>query len=293
MLDLKAETYLCVCNEMNFTRAAAALNITQPAVTQQIHALEEYYGVPLFEFEGKKFHLTRYGELIRDSLTSMRNNDKYLRERIGIMKSRHDFINMGATLTVGEYMMSDYLASYLTSHPSADISMSVANTSSLLARLDEGTIDFAVLEGNYSGPDYEHRLIFEANFIGICAADFSLPGRRLKLSDLTDTRLILREPGSGTRDILEAALEADRLSVNEFANITTIGDMRAIIELVSKGCGITFLYERAVSPLIKAGRLKRLPVKGFPLRHEISAVWRRDNLQGKYIEKVIDELVKA
>ena len=291
MLDLKTETYLCVCREMNFTRAAEALNITQPAVTQQIHALEEYYGVPLFEFEGKKFHMTEYGLMIRDSLISMQNNERYLRERLNVMKSRHELINMGATLTVGEYMMSDCLASYLASHPSADVSMQVANTSTLLSRLDDGTIDFAVLEGNYSRSEYKHRLVFNEDFIGICSADCSLAGRSLCLSDLSDTRLILREPGSGTRDILEEALDSAGVSINDFSNVTTIGDMRAIIALVIKNCGITFLYERAVSPLLKAGQIKRLSINGFPIRHEISAVWRSDNLQGKYIEGLIDELI--
>lgn len=310
MLDQKAETFLCVCNEMNFTKAAAVLHITQPAVTQQIHALEEYYGVPLFSFSGKKFVLTVYGEMIRSSLSSMHSNGKYLCEHILAVKDRREIINMGATLTVSEYMMSDYLSSYLCAHPSADISMATANTGELLTRLDKGQIDFAVLEGNYSGSLYSHRCIINADFIGIISGDpkYALPAQTaasqslsrkvrsdsmLSLSDLTDTRLLLREPGSGTRDIFENALSAAGLSVGDFSYVTAIGDMRAIIELVKSGCGITFLYERAVRDMLRDGCIRKLPVQGFPIKHEISAVWRKDNLQGKYIEGLIGELFSA
>ncbi len=290
MNDPRSETFLCVCEEMNFTRAAGKMNVTQPAVTQQIHSLEEYYGVPLFRFTGKRFCLTEYGELIRASLMSARNNERYLIERLEIMKSKHEFVNMGATLTVGEYMMTDFIAPYLKKHSSADISMCVENTSKLLEELDAGNIDFAVLEGNYSKSGYEHRLLFNCEFIGIASEAVIDTSPAYRLNDITGTRLLLREKGSGTRDIFEKALLPEQLSLHDFDNITTVGSMHAIIELAVRGCGITFLYKRAVKELLASGDVRQLNISGFPLDHEISAVWRKDNQQSRYIDSLVDEL---
>ncbi len=292
MLDMKAITYIAVCEEMNFTRAAERLNITQPAVTQQIHALEEYYGVPLFEFTGKKFRLTQYGALIYEELKGMRNSDTFLKERISDLKNRRAVVNMGATLTVGEFMMTDHIASYLRRHADADVSMKVANTQDLLEMLDNGEIDLAVLEGNFRKSDYRHMLISEEEFAGICAPDSEVPRRECGLGDLTGSRLILREKGSGTRDIFEEQLEKYDMSVSDFNGVTTIGNMRAVIELVRSGCGITFLYVDAVKELLKNKELRRIKVKGFPVRHEISAVWKKDILQDKYIRDVICDMFK-
>ena len=292
MLDMKAITYIAVCEEMNFTRAAERLNITQPAVTQQIHALEEYYGVPLFEFTGKKFRLTQYGTLIYEELKGMRNSDTFLKERISDLKNRRAVVNMGATLTVGEFMMTDHIASYLRRHADADVSMKVANTQDLLGMLDDGEIDLAVLEGNFRKSDYRHMLISEEEFAGICAPDSEVPRRECGLGDLTGSRLILREKGSGTRDIFEEQLEKYDMSVSDFNGVTTIGNMRAVIELVRSGCGITFLYVDAVRELLKNKELRRIKVKGFPVRHEISAVWKKDILQDKYIRDVICDMFK-
>ena len=292
MLDMKAITYIAVCEEMNFTRAAERLNITQPAVTQQIHALEEYYGVPLFEFTGKKFRLTQYGALIYEELKGMRNSDTFLKERISDLKNRRAVVNMGATLTVGEFMMTDHIASYLRRHADADVSMKVANTQDLLGMLDDGEIDLAVLEGNFRKSDYRHMLISEEEFAGICAPDSEVPRSECGLGDLVGSRLILREKGSGTRDIFEEQLEKYDMSVSDFTGVTTIGNMRAVIELVRSGCGITFLYVDAVKEMLKNKELRRIKVKGFPVKHEISAVWKKDILQDKYIKDVICDTFK-
>lgn len=293
MLDSKALTFLTVCEEMNFTRAAACLHITQPAVTQQIHSLEEYYGVPLFEFSGKKFELTLYGRLVYEELRGIRNNDIYIKERILEIKDRHASVNMGATLTVGEYMMSGHIAEFLKKYPDADISMQVANTHELLRMLDDGEIDFAVLEGNYPRNAYRHLLISEEKYAGICAFDSPLgKSTGYSLAELKSQHLILREKGSGTRDIFEDILEENDMSVGDFAGVTVIGNMRAIIELVRSGCGISFLYTDAVKDMIREKKIRQIHVKGFPVLHEISAVWKNDNLQDRYLRDMIYSLFR-
>lgn len=290
MLDIKVETFLSVCQEMNYTKAAKKLNITQPAVSMHIKNLEDYYGVPLFAFEGKRFQLTKYGKLLYDSLLSMQNNEKYLKEQLRIIKNKSNIINMGATLTVGEFMIAKSISHYIKSHPEADVSVIVSNTKELLRKLDSGAIDFAILEGDFSKSSYFYETLFNLEFIPICSSKHSPWQVPLAMQNLTGERLIIREPGSGTRKILEVALEQYGLSIEDFKNVTMIGNMNAIIDLVADNCGITFLYKNAVTGMLSQKEVMEIPISDFHVTHEISIIWKKENMQNSYIRNLIHEL---
>jgi len=86
LMDFRINTFLEVCRQMNFTKAAKALNITQPAVSQHIQYLEDYYGVELFAFEGKKMSLTEAGKMLYQAATTIKHDDIFLKERINALK---------------------------------------------------------------------------------------------------------------------------------------------------------------------------------------------------------------
>ena len=158
MLDHRVLTFLTVCDELNFTRAAQKLHISQPAVSQHIQYIEEYYQVQAFRFQGKRIFLTEAGILLRDSLTSLYNNETYLKEQLMSITDLKYRVHFGATLTVGEFMIAEPLSHFLAAHPDSDLSVTVANTELLLQKLDAGEIDFAILEGNYPRHLYRHVL---------------------------------------------------------------------------------------------------------------------------------------
>ncbi len=132
MLDYRTLTFLTVCQEMNFTRAAKKLHISQPAVSQHMQYLEEYYGVKLFRFVGKSILLTDAGKLLKRSLTALHNNELYLKEQLAFLTDKKRTLHFGATLTVGEFMIARPLADFLKLHKDADVSVTVANTAQLL-----------------------------------------------------------------------------------------------------------------------------------------------------------------
>lgn len=278
MLDNRTETFLAVCQEMSFTKAAKLLHISQPAVSQHIQYLEEYYGTKLFRFEGKKIFLTEAGLLLQKSFASLRNNEIYLKEQLAMLESKRNTLCFGATLTVGEYMVSEPLIRYLGTHPGSNITVTVANTKELLKNLDDGQIDFALLEGDFPKASYRHRVYRYEQFIPVCSQKHSFPSTPKSLQDLTSETLIIREDGSGTRMIMEQALEDTGLSLGDFANVITVGNMNTIKELVTAGCGITFLYKTAVKKELKNGSLKEIKLASPGIRHEISIVWGKNNL---------------
>ena len=127
MLDFRMETFLAVCQCMNFTRASEKLNITQPAVSQHIRFLEKHYDTKLFRYEGKKLRLTRAGEILRSaSLTMMHDEISMLSEMQ--KPDGNEEVRFGATRTVGDVVMGEMLGRYLARYPDADIHMYVENT---------------------------------------------------------------------------------------------------------------------------------------------------------------------
>ena len=281
MLDFRMETFLAVCQCMNFTRASEKLIITQPAVSQHIRFLEKHYDTKLFRYEGKKLRLTRAGEILRSaSLTMMHDEISMLSEMQ--KPDGNEEVRFGATRTVGDVVMGEMLGRYLARYPDADIHMYVENTQELLKRLDEGKIDFALVEGFFKKNEYDFQKYSEEEYIAVCAPEYRFKRMPEQIEDLFGERLLLREEGSGTREVLERYLDSQNLSLGDFERRMEAGSLHTIKELAKAGCGVTFLYEVAVREELKNGTLIRIPLKDFIVSHEFAFIWRRGSI---YVDK--------
>lgn len=278
MFDVRINTFLTVCNYMNFTRAGEALHITQPAVSQHIHALERDYQVKLFEQKGKKLSLTRAGHLLRQAAVTMKQDDLRLRKQLSQLGRRQGKIIIGATRTSGEFVLPKDIARYLYTNPDTQIQLIIENTKELLKRLDEGEVHCAVIEGDFSTRDYDSLLYSRESFIAVCGFHYTFKEIPRYLADLFPERLILREKGSGTRGILERYLADQNLNIRDFHLTTEVSNVHAIKTLVEEGTGITFLYEVAVREEIQQKRLKKLELEDFHLTHDLRFIWRRGSL---------------
>lgn len=293
MLDFRMETFLTVCQCMNFTRASEKLNITQPAVSQHIHFLEKHYNTKLFRYEGKKLKLTGAGEILRNASLTMMHDEISIQNQMQKTEKEEE-IHFGATRTVGDVLMGRILERYLRRYPDAKICMIVDNTQELLRKLDEGIIDFALVEGFFQKNEYDCQKYSDENYIAVCAPDYVwgghndgdpdslrktvFSGRTVSVEKLFHERLLVREEGSGTREVLERCLDAQNLSIGDFDKVMEVGSLQTIRELTKAGCGITFLYETAVRDELKEGTLKRIPLKGFDITHEFNFIWRRGSI---------------
>lgn len=229
MLDFRVETFLTVCRTMNYTRAAEELNITQPAVSQHIAHLERDYGVPLFAYRKKKLQLTDAGALLRDALSTMAHDERLLRDRMrSSATGARVELSLGMTLTAGEYLVAAPLADYLRRHPELHVAVRSGGTSELLALLNAGEIDCAFVEGFFDKNAYAWDVFRTERLVCVCAADHEFAARPVRVEDLFDERLIVREPGSGTRAVLEHALAAQNLTVDGFAQASVVESLDVI-----------------------------------------------------------------
>lgn len=286
MLDFRIHTFLCVCKNMNYTKAAEELHITQPAVSQHIHYLENLYEAKLFDYNGKKLYLTDAGKALLQAASTVRHDTEVLKEQISALAQGHEILSFGATLTVGEFMMPEYLSAYIQDHPDVQIRMEVQNTNELLRLLRLGEIDFAIIEGYFPHMDFDFLPFSKQTFIGICGPDY--PKQGVELQDLIQERIILREPGSGSRDIFEHYLSSVHSQIDDFPNITVINNIHAIKQLVSANCGVSFLYEAAVKKELKEGSLCRLPLKDMNITHDISFIWNKGSVYKDQYRKYYD-----
>ncbi len=278
MLDFRHETFLTLCKIGNYTKTAEALHITQPAVSQHIKFLEEYYNCKLFTYEGKSLLLTDSGKLLLDFAMTMSADTKKMRHILSIQNAAKSYLTFGATLTLGEYIMPPILSNILTSYPHLHITMSVDNTEVLLEKLHDGKIDFALIEGFFDKTKYDGVIFSLEPFIAVCSKNSPLVGNNFNLTDLLNNRIILREKGSGTRDIFEHLLLKNNLTIDSFQLVCEIGNMGVIKQLVKNDYGITFLYRTAVEKELSDGELVALNIEGFPILHEFYFVFLKNSL---------------
>lgn len=281
MIDSRIHTFLEVCRTMNYTRAAENLHITQPAVTQHIRYLEGHYEVRLFGIRGKKLYLTRQGELLKKMASAMWVDELQIRKKLQDSVQHKERLKMGATLTVGEFVVPAVLPEYLKDFPQTDVSIAVQNTDSLLEMLEAGEIEFAVVEGRFDKSAYVHRKISKENYIGVCGREgYHRYGKkgRVSMETLFAERLIVREKGSGTRGILERFLQEHNQSLENFAGRIEVSNMGAIRQMVMENCGISFLYEAVVEKELKERTLYRIPLEDIQIQREFQFVYLKNSI---------------
>lgn len=239
MLDYRLDTFLMLCKLMNYRRTADVLGITQPAVTQQIHYLEKKYGCRLFTYQNSRLQKTSAALTLEQYARAAKLQAYDLREKL--TGTQMNELRLGATKTVGDYYIQDYLSRYLTDERNA-LTLIVDNTERLLKLLEENVLDFAVVEGFFDKSRFDSILLRKEPFVGICRKDHPFAGQEVTIEQLLQQTILHREDGSGTRAILEQELIGYNESLQHFQRRICISSFRLILDLVKKGHGVSFVY---------------------------------------------------
>lgn len=293
MLDFRVQTFLTVCRTLNYTQAARELNITQPAVSQHIAALERYYGAQLFTMEGKRPRLTEAGKLLQRVCTTMVHDEQLLRQDIQVLEGTSSVtLAIGMTLTAGEYVVAPLLARWLRAHRDTRVVAHSGDTDYLLDLLDEGTVDCVFVEGVFDRLPYRCDTLCTQRLVCVCAPDYELAGCCCDWERLLREPLVVREPGSGTRAVLENALAARNLTVEEFAQVGEVWNIGVLKRIVEAGVGVAFLYEAAVAQELADGRLARIELEGPAVEHPLAFVRLADSAFEPAMERLFAEIVE-
>ena len=294
LLDFRMETLIAVCKYMNFTKAAKELNITQPAVSKHIKFIEEVYGITLFEYEGKKMTLTKDGKKLLEAVTTMKNDENSLKEAFKERKLGKRKLRFVVTRTIGEYVIGKNISKLINGKDNIEMNLKVDNTDVLLKELNNGKIDFAIVEGYFEKTQYDFITFSKERFIAVCSKNNKLVNRigkeKIFIGDLLGENLFLREEGSGSREIFEKNIKNSNYVLSDFKKYSEISNVNIIKELIIQNCGITFLYEVAVKAELEKGILCEIPLEDFNVIHDFTFIWRKNSVFNEYYKKIYNIL---
>ncbi len=280
-MDSKLQTFLTLCQTMNYRIAAEQLHLSQPAVTKQIQSLEQMLQIKLFCYDGHVLHKTEACLLLERYAITQQYQFEEL--QLAIADKKRFSLRIGATKTIGDYVLIDAIKEYL-SDPSHELSLMVDNTMHLLQMLDENQLDFAVIEGAFSKTKYDSYLLRMEPFVGICAKNSPLCDQHISVEELLKQTIVVREKGSGTRRIFEERLAAMGYELSDFYREVSISSFVAIKALVAAGIGISFLYNSVVA---KENDIGTFTVDGITEPHPFHVVYTQNTSARNYAEQFL------
>lgn len=278
MIDFRLQTFIELCKQKNYTKTAQVLNITQPTVTGHIQYLEQQYEVKLFQYVGKKLVLTNQGEVLLNAALTMQSDCKKVAKRIKEVDVKKRLLRVGATLTIGEFVLPEAIKQYLKSDKETEFSLRISNTSHLLAEMKQGNIDCAFVEGYFNKRDFDYSLLMDDDFIGICGPNYKGDLHPRRLEETLENTLILREEGSGTREILERILYEKSLTAEDYQDKIEIGNLNVIKDMVKEDMGISFMYRSAVAKELATKELQEIKIGEWIASHEYNFVTMKNSL---------------
>ncbi|MGB9803477.1 selenium metabolism-associated LysR family transcriptional regulator [Desulfofundulus sp.] len=280
MLDHQLRVFVTVAEKRNFSRAAEVLNLTQPAISQHIHALEEHYRARLFDRSNKKVELTQAGAILysyaKKILNLHQEAERAVTDLIELVTGK---IAVGASMTIGEYVLPRLLGAFARKYPDVELTMTIGNTAMVCEQTLEGSIDIGLVEGPVEHAHLQVEPFLNDEMVLVVSPGHPLAGKPLATGeDLEPCTLILREEGSGTRVAAEHALH--QMDVTP-ARIIVMGSTEAIKQGVEAGLGISFLSRWTIRKELALGTIKPVRLKDLNITREFKIIRNRTRFQSR------------
>ncbi|MFD8996859.1 LysR family transcriptional regulator [Streptomyces abikoensis] len=272
--DLGAlELLLAVARLGSLGRAARELGITQPAASGRVRAMERLLGVALVERSPRGSRLTDAGVLVTDWARKVVEAAEALDAGAQALRGRRDSrLRVAASMTIAEYLLPGWLIALRTERPGTAVSLSTGNSAAVAERLLAGQADLGFVEGLDVPAGLDGAVVGRDRLVVVTAPGHPWARRRAPLdpAELAVTPLILRERGSGTRQVLDAALAAHGGLAEPLLELasTTAAKAAAV-----SGAGPSVLSELAIGEELAARRLVEIPVRDLSLSRALRAVW--------------------
>ena len=266
--------FLALAEHGSITAAARACHVTQPTVSMQLRELSDSVGLPLYEQIGKKLYLTAAGEALAETARAMVDEWSAFGQRIDAMKGLARGRVRLAVVSTAKYFVPRLLGSFCASHPDVDVALEVLNRDGVVARLCDNRDDLYIMSMPPEHMDLERHDFLPHPLVVIAAESHPLARRRqIALAELGQERFILREPGSGTRAMLDAFLGMHRIVPRE--RITVSGNEMAKHAVMSR-LGISLTSMHTLFLELKTGALVRLDVDHTPIERTWYVVYHPD-----------------
>ncbi|WP_042160091.1 selenium metabolism-associated LysR family transcriptional regulator [Paenibacillus gorillae] len=267
--------FYTVAERGSFSAAAGALHMTQPAVTMQVQSLEDYFGTKLLLRSTKRIDLTEAGKALmpyaRRSIELIRDTDQAMSTFTKQLKGK---LQLGASLTIGEYILPRLLGPFGMEFPHITISMKVINTAQIMEDILNHQLNFGLIEAPVNHPDMHMEAVMSDELKLIVPRGHPLAGRTdVMLDEVADYPFVLREQGSGTRLVMEEQLKRKNIDPADLKIVMELGSTGAVKSAVEAGLGVSFLSSSSVKHEVALGLLHIVPIHNVRFRRQFYSIY--------------------
>ncbi len=289
LLSDSLKVFITVANTKNFSKAAKVLNLTQPAISFQIQTLEQYYQTMLFDRVNRHVKLTESGELLLEYALSMNDLQAELERKMqqltGQVKGN---LTIGASRTVGEYIMPYVVSEFKKEYPDVDIALEIYNTKQVEKNIMNNTIDVGLVESDISNKKLLYQDFLDDELVLIVSSNHRWANEdSVSFLELKDEPFIIREAGSGSRLVFEQALLDSDFDIENLNIIMEIGNITAIKTIVASGLGVSVVSKWAAEDMVKSGEVCILRIKEFTIFRKLSIILNNDFFESEACSKFI------
>lgn len=277
--------FLMVCEKGSMTAAAKHLHMSQPPVSQAISELEEYYGVKLFERFGRKIYLTKEGEKLysyASHILALANEA----EKQLLDLSQNGILHIGASMTVGTAILPFIIKDFSSYHSKIHIHPVVDNTATIIKMLETAKLDMGIVEGIVVNPDIVTIAVYDDELVLICPPDHEFAKKRIiKPDQLENQYFVIREEGSGTREVFEATMNEHNIKWNVGG---IFNSAEAIINAVYCGLGLSFISQLLIDEALKNKKVVVVKVYGFSIKRKFNIVYHKNKFISNSLKKFLE-----
>lgn len=274
-----------VCEEMNFTRAAEKLYMTQPAVSHAINDLEEEIGHILFDRISKKIYLTEIGKIFLSK--TLRILELYNDLENNFYSSEKDIpIHIGSCITIGNFWLPTIVKKFKEIYTETPLKIEIDSAAVIEKMLLDNKIDIALIEGGIQNENLVKKLFSSYEISVICSVNHPFSKKKsISIEEFLRENLLLREKGSAIRDCLDNTLaRKDIFVVPSWTSVNS----QALIQGVKNNLGITVLPDILITSELEKNELKKLFIKDLKLKNNNYIVYHKD----KYISKTMSAFIE-
>jgi len=272
--SVRLKTFRVVAEQLSFTHAAERLFLTQPAVTLQIKALEEELGVRLFDRTGQQIALTAAGQLLRKYAVRLADVCAEAEQAISALRGEiGGRLTLGASTTIAQYLLPRLAGEFLGENPDVELSMITSNTAGVVSALLENRVALGLIEGPSARADLKTEPFLEDEIVLVAppSHEWVDAGTPISPHELAQVPLLMREHGSGTRQIVEDALAKAKVPTKKLRIAMELDSTEAIKSAVAAGLGVGFVSRWALAGAQTF--LRVIPIQGLRIHRYFQFVY--------------------
>jgi DNA-binding transcriptional LysR family regulator len=280
IMDFRLKVFQKAAERLSFTKAAKDLFITQPAVSKHIHELEKHFGQALFNRHGNRVSLTSKGELLATYSTKILRLYIEMEDAFLALDDKFpDKITIGASTTISQYILPKVLSKFKSAYPQTTITLLNDNSENIQTLVINKEIVIGLTEGTTNHPQLHHETFIHDEIVLVTnAANAIIHKDEITVKELQKIPLILREKGSGTREVIEKNMRNAGLETRNLNVEMVLGSSESIKSYLLYSNAAAFLSIHSIIEELKMNKLKVVDIKGFELKRTFEFV----NIHGEY-----------